>query len=176
MHLQEVVDAIRKKHPDRVLWAELDAIDPWIEVELESLAEVCRTLKDDPQLCFDTLHCISAVDYFEPDEKKAAKVDWQPHVEVLYHLSSLEKRHRIVIRVRLPRWKDGIEGRLPELPSVAAVWRTANWHEREVYDLSGIEFTGHPDPRRILCADDWLGHPLRKDYKTPDEYHGIRTK
>ncbi len=176
MNTQEVVDEIRKMHPDRVLWAELDAIDPWIEVEPESLADVCRTLKDERQLCFDTLHCISAVDYLEPDEKKAAKIDWQPHIEVLYHLSSIKHRHRIVIRVRLPRWKDGIEGRLPEVPSVAGIWRTANWHEREVYDLSGIAFSGHPDPRRILCADDWLGHPLRKDYEQPSEYHGISTQ
>lgn len=176
MNTQEIVDAIRKEHPDRVLWAEFDAIDPWIEVEPESLAEICRALKDDPQLSFDTLHCISAVDYCEPDEKKAAKVDWQPHIELLYHVSSIKHRHRIVVRVRLPRWKDGIEGRLPELPSVAGVWRSANWHEREVYDLSGVEFSGHPDLRRILCADDWLGHPLRKDYKQPNEYHGISTQ
>jgi NADH-quinone oxidoreductase subunit C len=56
------------------------------------------------------------------------------------------------------------------------VWRTADWHEREVYDLSGVNFTGHPDLRRILCPEDWVGHPLRKDYEMPLDYHGIRGK
>ena len=67
-------------------------------------------------------------------------------------------------------------GRLPEVASLAGVWRTADWHEREVYDLSGVSFTGHPDLRRILCPEDWVGHPLRKDYEMPLEYHGIRGK
>ncbi len=74
----------------------------------------------------------------------------------------------------LPRWKDDKPGQLPEVPSVNGIWRTADWHEREVYDLSGVFFTGHPDLTRILCSEDWVGHPLRKDYEFPLEYHGIR--
>ena len=66
------------------------------------------------------------------------------------------------------------KGELPELPSVSDLWSTADWHEREVYDLSGVYFTGHPNLRRILCPEDWVGHPLRKDYEMPLEYHGIR--
>ena len=76
----------------------------------------------------------------------------------------------------LPRWKDNTVGSLPEVPSVCGVWRTADWQEREVYDLLGVVFVGHPDPRRILLADDWIGHPLRKDYEFPLEYHGIRCR
>jgi NADH-quinone oxidoreductase subunit C len=79
-----------------------------------------------------------------------------------------------VLKLALPRWKNDTAGELPEVPSVAGVWRTADWHEREVYDMSGVNFIGHPDLRRILCPEDWEGYPLRKDYEQPLEYHGIR--
>ena len=79
-----------------------------------------------------------------------------------------------MLKTQLPRWQGDVAGQLPDLPSVVGVWRTADWHEREVYDLSGVNFTGHPDLRRILCPEDWEGYPLRKDYQMPLEYHGIR--
>ena len=85
-------------------------------------------------------------------------------------------RHRLVVKVTLPRWQDGVEGRLPEVETVSHLWRTAEWHEREVYDLSGVRFLGNPDLRRILCPEDWDGHPLRKDYKVSAAYHGIRAR
>lgn len=174
METQAIFERVRAQFGDWITGVNLEAIDPWVEVAAEGLDEVCRFLHDDPDLRLDMLHCITGVDYFEPDPKKAQKVDWQPHLEVIYHLSSLVRRHRLVLKVMLPRWKDDVEGRLPEVPSVSAIWRTAEWHEREVFDLSGVRFVGHPDFRRILCPEDWVGHPLRKDYKMPVEYHGIR--
>jgi NADH-quinone oxidoreductase subunit C len=122
------------------------------------------------------LNCISGVDYFEPDPKKAAKTGWTPHMEVVYHLWSFKNKASLVVKVILPRWKDDVAGEIPEVPSVSGVWSGSDWHEREVYDLSGVRFTGHPNLRRILCPEDWEGHPLRKDYEMPLEYHGIRGK
>ena len=103
-------------------------------------------------------------------------MEWQPHLELLYHLCSTVHRHRLVLKIRLPRWQDDRRGQLPETPSVAGVWRTAEWHEREVFDLMGVCFVGHGDLRRILCPEDWVGHPLRKDYEMPAEYHGISAR
>ena len=108
------------------------------------------------------------------DPKKAAKVEWEPHTEIVYHLWSTKARASLVLKVKLPRWKDDQPGKLPEVSSVESVWRGADWHEREVFDLSGIRFLGHPDLRRILCPEDWEGYPLRKDYEMPLEYHGMR--
>jgi NADH-quinone oxidoreductase subunit C len=174
MNPSAILERLQRRFGAKITGSNLEAIDPWIEVAVEALPEVCGYLRDDAELKFNFLHCISGVDYCEPDPKKAAKVEWQPHLEVLYHLSSLVHRHRLVVKVILPRWKDGVEGQLPEVPTVSGLWRTADWHEREVYDLSGVRFLGHPDFRRILCPEDWAGHPLRKDYQMPLEYHGIR--
>lgn len=173
---QAFLDQLKKKFGDKITGAFLDALDPWIEVSPEGLVEVCRYLRDDPKLRFNMLNCISGVDYFEPDPKKAAKTGWEPHLEVVYHLWSLPNKTSLVLKVILPRWKDGVAGELPEVPTVSGVWGTADWHEREVYDLSGVFFTGHPNLRRILCPEDWVGHPLRKDYEMPLEYHGIRNR
>lgn len=173
---QTFIDKLSDKFGAGIKATHLDAIDPWIEVASESLVEVCTFLRDDPEVQFNMLNCITVVDYFEPDPKKAAKVDWKPHLEVVYHLSSIRQKHTIVLKVMLPRWAHDEAGRLPELPSVSGVWRTADWHERELFDLSGVTFIGHPNLRRILCPEDWVGHPLRKDYEMPLEYHGIRGK
>jgi NADH-quinone oxidoreductase subunit C len=165
---------LQQRFGDKIRGAKLDALDPWVEVAPEGLKEVCLFVRDDPQLAFDMLNCITVIDYCEPDPKKAKKVKWQPHLEVVYHLSSISKKHTLVLKVEVPRWKNDEEGELPELPSLCEVWSTADWHEREVFDLSGVRFMGHPDLRRILCPEDWVGHPLRKDYEMPLEYHGIR--
>jgi len=166
-------EQLRPQFGDWVCGCQPETLDPWIEIAAEGLPEIGRYLRDDATTRLDMLHCITGVDYFEPDPKKAPKVTWQPHVELIYHLSSLVHRHRLVLKVMLPRWKDGCEGLPPEVPSVSHVWETANWHEREVFDLFGVRFLGHPDPRRILLPEDWVGHPLRKDYQMPREYHGI---
>jgi len=131
---------------------------------------------DDERLQFDHLQNLCAVDWLEPDPKKAKKFDHDIHIEVVYHLQSYSLKHRITVKVILPRWKNDEPGELPDVPTVTGVWKIADWHERECYDLSGINFVGHPNLVRILCAEDWVGHPLRKDYEFPLEYHGIRAK
>ena len=152
----------------------LDTIDPFVVVEPGDLPEVMRLLRDEGRLGFDMLHNISGVDYLEPDPKKLAKAGFEPHLEVVYHLQSFRHRHRFVVKVILPRWKGDRSGELPDVPTLTHLWPSADWHEREVYDLVGINFVGHPDLSRILLSEDWVGHPLRKDYTFPLEYHGIR--
>lgn len=176
MEIGLILDRLKQEFGERIVGADLEAADPWIEIAPTALAEVARLLRDDPALRFDYLHCITGVDYVQPDAKKAKNFPWEVHFELLYHLSSMAHGHRLVLRVALPRWQGGVEGQLPEVRTVSDVWRTADWHEREVYDLSGVRFAGHPDLRRILCPEDWEGHPLRKDYKMAEEYHGIRTR
>ena len=167
---------VSKFGADTITGLNTEAKDPWIEVAPAAMGEVARFLRDDEELRFDSLNNLCGVDYLEPDPKKSAKFPYEPHVEVVYHLFSFRHRHRITIKVILPRWKDDQAGQLPEVPSVASVWAIADWHEREAYDLVGIQFVGHPGLTRILCPDDWEGHALRKDYEFPLEYHGIRGK
>jgi NADH-quinone oxidoreductase subunit C len=169
-----LVDKLTERFGDQITNVNIEALDPWIEVAPAGLVEVCTYLRDEPGLEFDMLQCVTGVDYFEPDEKKAKKTSWDPHLEVVYHLWSVPNKTTLVLKVMLPRWKDDTPGSLPEVPSVAGVWPTADWHERETYDLMGVRFLNHPNHRRILCPEDWVGHPLRKDYEMPLEYHGIR--
>jgi NADH-quinone oxidoreductase subunit C len=170
----EIVAILQEQFGDRIRGKNLEAIDPFVVVDAADLLEVCRFLKADERLYFDLLNCVSGVDYLEPDAKKAAKAGFEPHLEVVYHLSSFRHRHRFVVKLILPRWKNGKPGEIPEVPSVNSLWRAADWHEREVFDLVGVFFTDHPNLSRILLAEDWVGHPLRKDYEYPLEYHGIR--
>jgi NADH-quinone oxidoreductase subunit C len=170
----DVANLLEDHFGPRVVHKNLTAIDPFVVVAREDLLQVCRFLRDDERLAFGMLNCISGVDYLETDPKKAAKAGFEPHLEVVYHLQSLKHRHRCVLKVVLPRWQDDQPGKLPEVPSVTGLWAVANWHEREVYDLSGVLFTGHPELTRMFLAEDWVGHPLRKDYEFPLEYHGIR--
>lgn len=161
--------AIRSRHPD--------ALDPFVVVDPARLVDVCTFLRDDPRLRFEILNDISGVDYLEPDPKKAPKAGFEPHLEVVYHLSSFSyPGRRFTLKVVLPRWRDDRPGELPEVPSLCGVWKTADWQEREVYDLVGVRFVGHPHLTRILLSEDWVGHPLRKDYEFPLEYHGIRCR
>ncbi len=169
MDSHALLDALKTRFGDAVIHADVEALDPWFEILVDRFHEVCLALRDDPEWQMNYLHCISGVDYLEEGDES-------PRMEVWYHLSSMTKRHRLVLRVRLSRWKDGQPGQLPQVPTVSDIWRTAEWHEREVFDLSGVEFTDHPDPRRLLCPEDWEGHPLRKDYEPPEQYHGIRVK
>jgi NADH-quinone oxidoreductase subunit C len=174
MKPSDIVALLELELPGKIKSKNLDALDPFIVIDPGDLLTVCGFLKEDSRLSFEFLNCISGVDYLELDPKKAPKAGFEPHTEVVYHLSSFTHRHRLVVKVILPRWKDNKADELPEVPSVTELWDTADWHEREVYDLSGVNFVGHPDLRRILLSEDWEGHPLRKDYEFPLEYHGIR--
>lgn len=174
MTAQQIAAILEERFGAKITGKGLDVIDPWLAVDAAAMSEVAEFCRDDERLRFDSLQCISGVDYFEPDPKKAKKAGFDPHVEVVYHLFSFKHKHKIVLKVITPRWSNDQPGKIPDVPSVAHVWRTADWHEREVYDLSGVNFVNHPDLIRILCPEDWVGHPLRKDYEFPEEYHGIR--
>lgn len=173
----DTLTLLQSRFGPAIVSAKADAPDPFAVVEPARLVEVCTFLRDDPQLKFELLNNLSGTDFLEPDAKKAPKAGFEPHLEVIYHLSSFTfPGRRFTLKVVLPRWKGDTAGELPEVPTVCGVWRTADWHEREVYDLLGVRFVGHPDPRRILMNDDWVGHPLRKDYEFPLEYHDIRCR
>lgn len=174
MDVASLHETLKAKFADGIIGANLETTDPWIEVSADALVDVCRYLKDDPDQQFDMCNCITVIDYLQTDPKKLKKTTWEPHLQIVYHLSSIARKQRVVIKVMTSRWKDDKEGELPEIPSVSGIWKTAIWHERETFDLSGVRFVGHPDLRRILCPEDWVGHPLRKDYEMPLEYHGIR--
>ena len=136
----------------------LQGKDPSIVVLPAAIRDVCQWLHDEPDLRFDALSNETGVDY------KAKNV-----IQVVYHLYSYPHRHAIVLKADVPRDQ-------PVLPSVEGVWKAANWLEREIYDLLGVVFEGHPDLRRLLMPEDWIGHPLRKDFVEPEEYHGISTR
>jgi NADH-quinone oxidoreductase subunit C len=130
-------------------------VDPFCVVKRERIVDVCRFLKTEPGLEFDFLDDLTAIDW----PKKNL-------VEVVYHLVSITHRHTFVVKVEADR-------AAPTVATVSVVWKGANWFEREVYDLFGVDFPGHPDLRRIMLPDDWIGHPLRKDYQEAGGYHGI---
>ncbi len=175
MNINEIHELLLKQFDDKqILNVNDEAIDPWIEVSVDSILDVARFVKQDERLLFDHLNDLCGVDYLEPDPKKAKKFEHDPHLEVVYHLYSYTLKHYLVLKVSLPRWKNDEVGKLPEIPSVSSVWGIADWHERETFDLVGIHFANHPNLRRILCPEDWVGHGLRKDYEFPDDYHGIR--
>jgi NADH-quinone oxidoreductase subunit C len=131
--------------------------DPAVRVRAEGVADVLRALRDEPAWRFDFLQNLTAVDW-----PKAAKL------ELVYHLFSYPHRHELVVKTDVPRER-------PRLPSIAALYRNADWLEREQYDLLGVVFEGHPDLRRLLMPDDWVGHPMRKDYREPRAYRGMPT-
>lgn len=176
MNANEIADALKSKFGDKITGADLEAIDPWVSVAPEALAEVALFCRDEPSLALDYLKDLSAVDWLISDPKLAKKLNVEPHLEILYHLFSFTHRHEFKLKVILDRWQDGKVGELPVVPTVSHVWKVADWHEREAYDLMGIHFAGHPNLRRILCPEDWVGHPLRKDYEMPLEYHGVRCR
>jgi NADH-quinone oxidoreductase subunit C len=153
---QEIADVLKSRFADAILDVKVDGvIDPFARIAPDKIKEVSLFMRDDDRLAFDSLMCLSGVDY------AGGKLG------VVYNLASMKLGHKFTLKVDVPIDK-------PNVQSVEAVWRTANWHEREAFDMVGVIFDGHPDLRRILLPDDWEGFPLRKDYKVPEYYRGMK--
>ena len=159
MEFDDLIRHIRAALPEAVAEEHPEAFSPWIRVERGQLPELARLLRDDPSLDFAQLMCLSGVHV--PAAGDAPETLWS-----VIHLFSPRHHHKLGLKVVL----DAAD---PVCPSVAELWPTADWHERESYDLLVIRYLGHPDLRRILCPDDWEGHPLRKDYQAPATYNGM---
>ncbi|WP_345167644.1 NADH-quinone oxidoreductase subunit C [Nibribacter koreensis] len=163
MTFAEIKDLLLTRFGETViLGEEVHPLQSYVLVADWALPEVAEFLHDQEQTYFDFLSCLTGVD----NGPEAGTL------EVIYHLYSIPYNHHFALKVQVPR--NLADQHLPAVPTVSHVWRSADWHEREVYDLVGISFPDHPDLRRILCAADWEGHPLRKDYTWPAEYHGIK--
>jgi len=130
--------------------------DPYVLVDPQQLVPFLEVCRDDERLRFELLVDLTATDPAVDDEQLWINVA----------LLSVTHRHRLSIKCQLPKAD-------PVLPSTTPVYRASQWHERECAEMFGITFAGHPDPRHMLLPDDWVGHPLRKDYEFPKEYHGI---
>ncbi len=141
MTAEEILTQLQQKFGDAITEGEVKGVEVRLTAKPEASWEVCRLLRD---VGFEYLNCISGA-------------DWTTHLEVVYDLSSLQ--HATKVHLRVPVDRDH-----PVVRTVTNIWRGANWHERECYDLFGVRFDGHPDLRRILLPEDWVGFPLRKDY------------
>lgn len=152
MTFDEVFDKLKTKFPE----VEKEDVkpDPAIKVDPAKIKEVLTFMRD--ELKFEQLACISGVDYPKT-----------PAICVVYHPTSYTHKMVVALKAYLPRTES------PSIPSVTSLFKGANWLERETYDMVGVQFTGHPDHRRILCPEDWKGFPLRKDFATPDYYNGM---
>ena len=149
MTKEELTVKIQEYFSDKITEINKDSYDLIIVIDSSSFMNVMGILKNNKDFDFDYLMCLSGADY--PPER----------LEVVYHLFSLEKNHRICV-------KTGLSRENPVVSSVVSLWRGAEWHEREAYDLFGITFEGNPDLRRMFLPEDFQGHPLRKDYSSPD--------
>lgn len=141
---------------------EKDQKQPALIILPHLIDEVCLLLRDHPDTWFDFLSSLSGIDFGVEQQRFG----------VVYHLSSILKNHQLVLKVF--QQNDRKANNLPVFKSVGEVWKSAEWHEREAFDLLGIYFENHPDLRRILLPDDWEGYPLRKDYQTAEKYHQIK--
>ena len=158
MKIEEIYEVLTKQFGEAILGFDTElAGDPNIHIVPSAIADVCQYLAETDTLAFDSLMCLSGVDLSAKDEDFA----------IVYHIYAMQHRHSVVLKTAVPKTD-------PCLSSVSHIWKTADWHERETYDLYGILFEGHSDLRRILLPDDWEGYPLRKDYTEPEFYRGMR--
>ena len=160
MDAKAIHERLVARFGEEIAGANLEAVSPFAVVAADQIVAVAAFCKDEPDLAFDNLMCLSGVDY--PKETP-------PRMEVVYHLLSYKHGHTFALKVHLPRES-------PAVATVEGIWGVASWHEREAYDMFGIAFIGHSDLRRILLPDDWIGFPLRKDWQDPDFYNGMRVK
>ncbi len=146
---EKPLQIIKARYSDLIVDWHSNLGEDTIVVQKKGITNVCRCLKTDPDLMFDLLMDLTAVDYLETEKKR--------RFEVVYHLYSLKYNVRFRIKVPVSETNCSID-------SVVSLWKGANWMEREVYDMYGITFNNHPDLRRILMYEGFIGHPLRKDY------------
>lgn len=144
----QVADKIKEKFPNSVLSTSEYRGQASVVLNRESILDVCHWLHDDPEMRMDLLKDITGIDWLGKKDTR---------FEVIYHLYSLEHKHTIRLKAPVPEAD-------PSILSVTPVWKGAEWHERECFDMFGIQFEGNPDLRRVLMPEDWEGHPLRKDY------------
>ena len=164
MPFEEIIRLLTQKFgPTIILEKDPHALPPAIRIPAQQIAKVGQMLHENKKTYFDYLACITALD----NGPKANTL------ELIYNLYAIPYNLQLMLKILVIREQPGEP--LPEVPSVSHIWRGANWHEREAYDLVGIGFTKHPDLRRILLPADWEGHPLRKDYAVQQQYHGIET-
>jgi NADH-quinone oxidoreductase subunit C len=173
MSVEEIIQQLKDKFPQSeiILDNELP-VEPFIVVNALELPQICEFLRDNDSLLFDVLMNLSGVDDNnakknkdeEGNEKLAGRT-----LSVYYHLHSMNHNHKVAIKVSVPIEK-------PEVESVESIWKCADWHEREAYDMYGIIFLNHPNLIRILMPYDWEdgSYPLRKDFETPEFYNGMK--
>lgn len=168
MTFEEIRDLLRDKFGAAIVVREDNtAVQPQLVVTNENLVAICQELYQNPSTYFDYLSCVTGLD--NGPEKGTA--------EVIYNLYSIPYNHHFTLKVEIQRGEvKNTEPFETKIPTVSGIWRTADWHEREIYDMFGIMFEGHKDLRRILLPADWEGFPLRKDYQQQEYYHGIKVK
>ncbi len=147
MDNESLATVIKTRFPDAILGSHIFRNELTLVVKRDRIVDIARFLKENKELDFNFLSDLCGVDRVETNDV----------FEVVYHLYSLRKNHRVRLKAPVPSDE-------PCLSTVTGVWKTADWHEREAYDMLGIKFEGHPDLRKILTPDDFEGHPLRKDY------------
>jgi NADH-quinone oxidoreductase subunit C len=168
MNFQEIKALLIDKFGEAVIVKEnMDLFQPQLTVKKEMIADVCQELYSNEKTYFDFLACLTGIDNGVSSGT----------MHVIYNLYSIPYEHHLTLCIEFSRNEGKTDiASLPKVPTVSRIWRTADWHERETFDLLGIVFEGHPDLRRILLPADWEGFPLRKDYKQQDYYHGIKVE
>ena len=164
METKDIYEKLKRHFGSEVIFSLQEANegirDPFLCVLGEQISRIGLFCRIEPDLAFDFCQSITGI-----DERDA--------ISCVYHLFSYTFLHTLVIKTRA-QWEDDSH-ELAVLPSCTSVWPSANWYEREIYDLYGVKFSGHPDLRRLLLPDDWKGHPMRKSWEEPASYNGMPT-